>query len=52
MAPRYILGIIAPVGLLRRLAGRNSLVRPPSQPSFWIARGEGARRRSDMQRLF
>ncbi len=45
-------GVIAPVGLLRRLAGRNSLVRPPSQPSFWIARGEGARRRADMERLF
>ena len=50
MAPRYTLGIIAPVGLLRRLAGRNALVRPPSQPGFWIA--QGARRRSDMQRLF
>ena len=45
-------GVIAPVGLLRRLVGRNSLVRPPSQPSFWIAREPGARRRGDMERLF
>ena len=45
-------GVIAPVGLLRRLAGRNSLVRPPSQPSFWIARAQDARRRGDMERLF
>ena len=45
-------GVIAPVGLLRRLAARNSLVRPPSQPSFWIARAQGARRRGDMERLF
>jgi len=39
-------GVIAPVGLLRRLVGRNS------QPSFWIAREPGARRRGDMERLF
>lgn len=45
-------GIIAPIGLLRRLAGRNSLVRPPSEPSFWIPRETGARRRDDMERLF
>ena len=45
-------GAIAPIGLLWRLARRNSLVRPPSQPSFWIPRETGARRRSDMKRLF
>lgn len=45
-------GVIAPIGLLRRLAGRNALVRPPSQPSFWIPREVGARRRRDMEHLF
>jgi len=45
-------GVIAPVGLLRRLAGRNSLVHRPSQTSFWIARPHDGRRRGDMERLF
>jgi saxitoxin biosynthesis operon SxtJ-like protein len=45
-------GVITPTGLLRRLAGRNPLVRRPSQPSFWIPREAGARRRRDMEHLF
>lgn len=44
--------VIAPIGLLRRFAGRNALVRRPSQPSFWIPREAGARRRRDMEHLF
>jgi len=45
-------GVIAPTGVVLRLAGRNSLVRPRSQSSFWIPREAGARRRSDMNHLF
>ena len=45
-------GVIAPMGLLLRLARRNTLRRLPSQPSFWIPRDSNARRRRDMERLF
>jgi hypothetical protein len=45
-------GVIAPIGLLRRLAGRNSLVRRSSQSTFWIPREAGARTRSGMEHLF
>jgi len=45
-------GVIAPMGLLLRLARRNTLRRLPSQPSLWIPRDSNARRRRDMERLF
>lgn len=45
-------GVLAPVGLVRRVAGRSPLVRAPVRSSFWIARHVAARRRRDMERLF
>ena len=45
-------GVIAPAGLLLRLAGKNPLRHAPSQTSFWIPREAGARRRGDMDHLF
>lgn len=43
-------GLITPMGALRRLFGRNALIRPRGG-SFWIARQPGARR-SDLERQF
>jgi saxitoxin biosynthesis operon SxtJ-like protein len=43
--------VLAPVGLVRRLFGHNSLVRPEGS-TFWAARAEGSDRRSDLQRQF
>jgi len=43
--------VLAPVGLVRRLFGHNSLVRPEGS-TFWAARPEGSDRRSDLQRQF
>jgi hypothetical protein len=31
-------GILTPVGLVRRMAGANALVRPRSGDSYWISR--------------
>jgi len=45
-------GVIAPTGLLLRLAGRKPLARPRTRPSFWVPREAMMRRRSDMERLF
>ena len=50
MALIYFL-VLAPVGLVRRLFGYNSLVRPRGQ-TFWIARPPGAARRGDLKRQF
>lgn len=44
-------GLFTPVGFIRRLIGRNSLVRSPGA-SFWITREPGAGRRSDLGRQF
>ena len=43
-------GLFAPLGALRRLFGRNALVRPRGD-SFWVDRA-GSARRSDLQRQF
>ena len=43
--------VLAPVGLVRRLFGYNSLVRPRGR-TFWVARAPGAARRSDLKRQF
>jgi len=43
--------VLAPVGLVRRLFGHDSLVRPAGS-TFWVARDEGPARRSDLQRQF
>ena len=46
--------VLAPVGVIRRLAGRNSLVHKPVNDSYWIARprDEDERRRRRMERQF
>ena len=45
--------VLAPVGVIRRLAGRNSLVHKLVNDSYWIARprvdGEPSRRRMERQ---
>jgi hypothetical protein len=43
--------LFTPIGLVRRLLRRNSLVRPEGG-SFWIDRAPGPGRRSDLQRQF
>lgn len=43
--------VLAPVGLFRRLLGKNSLVRPRGE-SFWLSRSPGAGRRSNLERQF
>lgn len=45
-------GVITPIGLLRRFLGRNPLVHREHQGSYFIARAEGAARRSDLDRQF
>lgn len=43
--------VLGPIGLIRRLFGKNSLVRARG-PSFWITRPEGDGRRGDLKRQF
>jgi Saxitoxin biosynthesis operon protein SxtJ len=43
--------LFTPIGAVRRLLGRNSLVRP-EEGTFWIDRAPGPERRSDLQRQF
>jgi hypothetical protein len=43
--------VFTPMGVVRRLFGRNALVRPQGH-SFWIARAPGSSRRSNLQRQF
>jgi hypothetical protein len=44
-------GLFTPMGLIRRLFGRNALIRAQGH-SFWISREAGAGRRSDLSRQF
>jgi len=46
--------VLAPFGVIRRLAGRNSLVHKPVNDSYWIARArdDDERRRRRMERQF
>ena len=44
--------VVTPTGLLRRLAGRNSLLRPRTAGSFWVSRAADAHRRTGMERQF
>jgi hypothetical protein len=43
--------VLTPVGLLRRLLGRNSLVRPQGG-TFWVSRPAGTARKGDLERQF
>jgi len=45
-------GVITPIGLVRRGLGRNPLVHRATDASYFVARGEGAARRSDLDRQF
>ena len=44
--------VLAPIGLLVRLFGRNPVVQELNDGSFWVARPEGPKRRSDLSRQF
>lgn len=44
--------VVTPIGLLRRLAGKNSLLRPRTAKSFWVSRADDAERRAGMERQF
>lgn len=44
--------VMAPIGLLMRILGRNPVVRQEVDGSFWIPRHEGPKRRSDLTRQF
>ncbi|HYU08063.1 MAG TPA: SxtJ family membrane protein [Gemmatimonadales bacterium] len=44
--------VLTPTGLLRRLAGKNSLLRPRAARSFWVSRAAEAHRRTGMERQF
>lgn len=44
-------GLFTPMGFVRRLIGRNALVRSPGN-SFWIDRQPGNHRQSDLTRQF
>jgi Saxitoxin biosynthesis operon protein SxtJ len=44
--------VVTPTGLLRRLAGKDSLVRPRTAKSFWVSRAADAQRRAGMERQF
>jgi len=46
------LGVLFPVGVLRRGIGGNPLVHADQERSFWRSRPEGSRRSSSMQRQF
>jgi hypothetical protein len=43
--------VFTPVGVVRRVLGKNALVRPSVGGSYWVSRGVGARR-SDLERQF
>jgi hypothetical protein len=43
--------LFTPIGLVRRMMGKNALVRPAGG-TFWIDRAPGPGRRSDLQRQF
>jgi len=44
--------VVTPTGLLRRLAGKNSLLRTRTAKSFWVSRAADADRRTGMERQF
>ena len=44
--------VIAPIGIVMRIAGRNPLRRSERERSFWISRPSGPDRHSDMRRQF
>jgi hypothetical protein len=43
---------LTPIGVIRRLSGKNALVRPATKKSFWIPRAADAQRRVGMERQF
>lgn len=44
--------VLAPVGVMMRLFGRNPIAPPVRDGSFWMLRSEAGHRRSDLERQF
>jgi hypothetical protein len=44
--------VVTPTGLLRRLAGKNSLTPPRTAKTFWVSRAADGERRTGMERQF
>ena len=46
--------VLAPVGIVRRIAGANALVHPPKNGSYWIRRAsrDEEKTRRQMERQF
>jgi hypothetical protein len=44
--------VLAPIGFLMRMFGRNPMVRRPANGSFWVGRPEGQARQSNLNRQF
>jgi hypothetical protein len=44
--------VLAPIGLLLRLLGKNPVERNAGKASLWVTRAEGSGRRSDLKRQF
>jgi hypothetical protein len=44
--------VLAPVGVLMRLMGKDPMVRKEAGGSFWVTRAAGEKRRSSLQRQF
>jgi hypothetical protein len=44
--------VLAPIGLVMRLLGRNPIIHEPREGSFWVPRPQGPKRRSDLTRQF
>jgi hypothetical protein len=51
MGVTYFL-VLAPLGFLIRIFGRNPVVRQPADGSFWVVRPEGPTRQSNLTRQF
>jgi hypothetical protein len=51
MAVVYFI-VITPIGILRRLLGRNPVDHSVGEGSYWVTRPAGEARRSDIERQF
>lgn len=51
MGATYFL-VLAPIGFLMRIFGRNPMVRPSTDGSFWVERPTGPKRQSNLNRQF
>ena len=44
--------VITPIGIVMRMLGRDPMVRRPVDGSYWVTRGTGPGRRSNLERQF